>query len=486
MTSAPIGVTAEEPSQITLRPLQIDDQGVTFQWQSDPNIRRYFRNSKTPTEADHATWIQNRVQDRTNPAWVILLDGQPSGVVRIDQSGRASFEVSILVAPEAQGRNLGKTALELLQKTRPFSGFSAQVSLENQPSLALFRSAGFEEQKPGAFQTPALFGGARIALFANAKGTTGLGHAQRCLALADAIADAGMAPVVFIQGRADLKLPSSQTGVELMTLPDDADIAFVCEGAKALVVDHYDVDIADITDTARYPVIVLDDLADRPLPAALVVNGSPAARDLPYDTMAPTQYLLGSDYQIIRPGLHRSENRSRALLAEPKRLFISIGGSDPLGIASELLAITVKVLERWPHLRADFAIATPLTTPPPDHPRLQIHINPPHITELISRADIAVSAGGQTMFELVYCGIPTAVFRVADNQDRNVGAMAASDCIVDIGWADDPDWQSDLERVLEKLQLDSALRQQLSVNSLRQIDGNGARRIADSIGALLS
>ena len=47
---------------------------------------------------------------------------------------------------------------------------------------------------------------------------------------------------------------------------------------------------------------------------------------------------------------------------------------------------------------------------------LRIHRNVDHMSALMHRVDVAISAGGSTCYELARCGVPTIVASIADNQ----------------------------------------------------------------------
>jgi RimJ/RimL family protein N-acetyltransferase len=94
-------------------------------------------------------WFAKKLRD---PSCVILVaeeDGVPLGEVRLDRLDLGVAEVHIAIAPEARGRGVARAALglavsgahELLGATQ----LRAQVKPSNEPSLKLFRAAGFQE-----------------------------------------------------------------------------------------------------------------------------------------------------------------------------------------------------------------------------------------------------------------------------------------------------------------------------------------------------
>ncbi|NQU72583.1 MAG: hypothetical protein HQ514_18690 [Rhodospirillales bacterium] len=165
--------------------------------------------------------------------------------------------------------------------------------------------------------------------------------------------------------------------------------------------------------------------------------------------------------------------------------MVTIGGSDSLGISGQLLDfIGNKVCRKWPRLHIDFIIG-PFA--PQDSERnglpenLICHVNPENFADLVRQADIAISAGGQTLFELARCGVATVGFALAHNQLANLQALDRMGAIRTIGMPDGDNWLEELETELGQLIDDAQMRENLSSTCSRIIDGLGATRIANAI-----
>ena len=74
---------------------------------------------------------------------IITHGGAAAGVLRLDATGPATYEVSILVAPAYYRRGLGKAALHLARRLVPHAELHADVRVQNDASHALFKSAGY-------------------------------------------------------------------------------------------------------------------------------------------------------------------------------------------------------------------------------------------------------------------------------------------------------------------------------------------------------
>ena len=100
----------------------------------------------------------------------------------------------------------------------------------------------------------------------------------------------------------------------------------------------------------------------------------------------------------------------------------------------------------------------------------------------MSAADLAVSGGGQTLYELAATGVPTVALCLADNQEPNIAALAGVS-LLSAGRL--PEAAADgfhrIEEGCRQLAADRALRQRLSDAGRSLIDGQGAARVAEVI-----
>jgi spore coat polysaccharide biosynthesis predicted glycosyltransferase SpsG len=105
------------------------------------------------------------------------------------------------------------------------------------------------------------------------------------------------------------------------------------------------------------------------------------------------------------------------------------------------------------------------------------------MANLIASADVAVTAGGSTMWELAALGIPFVSIVVADNQRQSALAMAK------YGFPS-IDAAGDLERalpgLLNRILPDAAQRGTLSDVGRQLVDGKGAARVCAEIFRLVN
>ena len=133
--------------QIALRRLTAADADLTHRWQQYPATRRHARNPAAPSREEHLAWLARKLGDPGCVLDMVLHDGAPAGVVRLDRVERGgretACEVSIYIAPDMHGRGVGAAALGALRRLVPNMVLVAHVLPENTVSQTLFTKAGY-------------------------------------------------------------------------------------------------------------------------------------------------------------------------------------------------------------------------------------------------------------------------------------------------------------------------------------------------------
>jgi spore coat polysaccharide biosynthesis predicted glycosyltransferase SpsG len=315
-----------------------------------------------------------------------------------------------------------------------------------------------------------------VVVRTSASAASGLGHLRRCLALADALDARGgrvafavddPAADVFVRGAG---FPVEHVGGRMLPEPGAADV---------IVIDGYQYDaalVAAARDRARV-VVALEDLYDRVLPAHVVVHSGVevVAGAYPADTellLVPVHALLPSEF---------AEVPSRVYGARVGRVLVSVGAADPLGAAASLTRITREAI---PSAVVDVVVGPFFAEAAAAEDGVRLWRNPANMRSLMVDADLAVTAGGQTMLQLAACATPMVAVSLFDNQDAQLRELARRDAVVSVGrWTDD----GVAARISEALRTlaDPAARAARGRAARAAVDGGGASRVADRVVARL-
>ena len=321
--------------------------------------------------------------------------------------------------------------------------------------------------------------------------TISMGHVMRCLSVADAAATLG-AECTFITADDQPLSLIRERGYECIVLGtkwDDMEgeipeLEKVIRDRKIgrLLIDSYQVTedylrrVNSFTD-----VFYLDDLNSFVYPVHAVIDYAVYAEDGFYPDRYPgTEYYLGCRFAPLRKAF--TDPHPRVISPEAGNILIMSGGSDPFGIIGDLLeAIPVDRYNDINVICGNYNLREPeLRNRYKDTPQVHIYPHVADIWRLYEQADIAISAGGSTLYELASMGVPTITYSFADNQIPNVtyfDRYGLMPCAGDVREGNVP---AGVCRYLEEMNSPDH-RSDISRRLQERVDGKGAARLASLI-----
>lgn len=335
--------------------------------------------------------------------------------------------------------------------------------------------------------------GLRVAFITGGGPTAGLGHIRRSVALAGAFAAEDARILFLVSPDERVAGVSRAAGFETWQVSWETDEAAARDrvrafGADVAVVDSYRAspEFLGSLRVAAGQVVAVDDVADRPLPVHVVVNGGVAAEALHCQGAPDTVFLLGPRYALVDP--RYAEVPSRHGRDRVRRVFVSLGG----GEHPETLATVLAAVEAVDDLTADVALgpfgeysAELEEIARGSHGRVSVHRGLSDLRDLMLASDAAVSGAGMTLYELAATATPTVIVRMVDNQGPNVDGFARAGAALPGGSAGDPRLALALRSALGRLVDEPALRVTLGSRARSLVDGQGASRVAREIASLI-
>ena len=348
----------------------------------------------------------------------------------------------------------------------------------------------------------------KIAIRADGSLFIGMGHVMRMLALAKALQRIGH-EVVFLSrfepGLSRIRQQGFDVREVVGGLPDGAnkdyepaaDTDAVCrilatEKIDCLVTDSYRVDpmyfqrILPLVNASFY----VDDLNRFPVAVHGVINGNINAADLGYDNWpVSTHRWLGCEYNLLRPEFAAAPER---LTADSVRdLLIVAGGGDAgqllVFLINSLLAVAIAEQIALQIVAPVHSIADQeLTALAGNYPRqVKLHRGVAAMAQLMQQCDLAISAGGSTLYELCATGVPRLAIVLAANQKGIVEAMIRQELIVPLGSA--AELKSELVSAsVSQLLSDWQKRDRMNRQGRKLVDGQGALRVAHKMQELVA
>ena len=340
----------------------------------------------------------------------------------------------------------------------------------------------------------------RLLIRADAGPRVGTGHIMRTLALGQAWKrDGGQVTFVCGQLPGALIKRIEQSGFQVFQIQN-----YNCDGADAkdtqeiisvvqpqwIVLDGYRFgnQYQRTVRNSASKLLVIDDYGHASHENADVIlnQNSYASRKDYGDRQA--RVLAGSQFALLRNEFVCSANSSietKRIPAEARRILVTFGGADADNwtlkalqaiddLGKKRLIVDCVVGACYAHTAEleMFKKTTKLS--------LRLHRNVDRMDLLMMRADLAVTAGGSTCYELSRCGVPSIVASIAENEQ---GAMISVDEVDGNGQPSLKLNGSLLKKALKKLISHSEQRRSLSNRSMNLVDGKGAQRIIRAMNA---
>lgn len=186
---------------------------------------------------------------------------------------------------------------------------------------------------------------------------------------------------------------------------------------------------------------------------------------------------LGIDYVPLRKCF---ENLSAKKVKEkPSKLLIMTGGADQFNAINRILSsISIENYENIWAICGRYSQYYDELTEKYAGTNVDILYSVDNIHELMQKADIAISAGGTTIYELCACGTPSIIYTLADNQVKNAKRFDEKNIMSYTGDIRYDSFEADITNLLDYY---SQYEVRLDKSIHMKIDGCGAKRIVEFI-----
>lgn len=228
----------------------------------------------------------------------------------------------------------------------------------------------------------------------------------------------------------------------------------------------------------------LDGLLKQKYKCDILINTDLGREDSKEIDILAHRRLLGTHYSILR---EQFADCKYIVKKRCKDVFLSTGGTDPYNIRYRLLS---RLLVDFKDIGLTFHVVSGVVNNAPEllelEKREKVHLysNVDNVANIMKKCDIAISAGGTTLYELCAVGIPSISFSLADNQLEQVMLFEEKDLIVYAGDVRGEFFDDTYERIennMTRLISDYNYRNELSLKIRNVVDSKGAFKIAQCI-----
>ncbi|MCI8409817.1 MAG: UDP-2,4-diacetamido-2,4,6-trideoxy-beta-L-altropyranose hydrolase [Lachnospiraceae bacterium] len=353
----------------------------------------------------------------------------------------------------------------------------------------------------------------RITFITHGSKQLGMGHVMRCCSLAETFRQSGW-EVFFIskfylggnfikqkgfsveileKEEPQERCEEFQFGEEKELEPDMAWMSpFLLEqNPDVIFLDSYNVNSNFFKKLKSFTkcLVYLDDLAAWDYQVDIILNPNVDAEEKGYTHFHnQKKYLLGSKYNLLREEF--SNLPKREAKKEIENILITTGAADPKNMTRVFLELCQSVCPKAVcHLIIGNAFQRQEEWKKEKSHNVRIYQSPKAMSEIMLQCDIAISAGGSTLYELAACGIPTLAFLYSENQRGVVEYLSQKEYLSNIG-----DCKGFSERDTNTLEhfttqwskmVSQEKRQMIMKKQQNLFDGAGTQRVVKEIEEFL-
>jgi spore coat polysaccharide biosynthesis predicted glycosyltransferase SpsG len=312
----------------------------------------------------------------------------------------------------------------------------------------------------------------------------GFGHLARCTALYQAFESRDFTPRMVINGDGSAAAFTKGMASDVFCWFENGCLNnLLASGLDAVVIDSYwaPEPVYRAVSGAARSVVYLDDYKRLLYPPGFVVNATACPEQFLYPSREGTVYLLGEQYMPLRSVFWAVPQRP--VRESVENILLTMGGSD---MKQATLLCYQAIKAEYPAVKKTVILGhgcgpdAALLEQADERTEFVAALDAQQMKARMLEADLAVSAGGQTLYELARCGVPTLAVCVADNQSANVRGLQHKGMIEFCGRIEAPEVFVNLRAGLKKYH-DKGLRQGLAKTGKACVDGQGAFRIVDAV-----
>jgi UDP-2,4-diacetamido-2,4,6-trideoxy-beta-L-altropyranose hydrolase len=339
-----------------------------------------------------------------------------------------------------------------------------------------------------------------VFLLADAHHRIGTGHVTRCLWLAEAIRERrGRACFLLRESARFARERVEAEGFPVLLVPDEqlddagtlldqvkrrAEMAnpwMLTDGDEA---GWYELDFQRAIRSAGVRLMMIVFPIEGRFEVDILHNQNPRSLDHTYELLPDTRLLAGLEYLILAPVFRNSSWKppEKAI----RTVFVNFGGADPQDQTIRVCRLLNDRFPQWTQIvvvgglynhRAALEKTLKAKT---EGPPSRLYQNTPAMAELMREADLAITAGGLTAWELGILGVPNVVLPGSERERLTADYLAERGKIFFPGPAREVT-EDDLCRLLALLEKEPERRQRQSRGLFELLNPQGIERVVDAL-----
>ncbi len=321
----------------------------------------------------------------------------------------------------------------------------------------------------------------KITIITEGSSKIGFGHITRCLSLYQAFEERGCSVKFIVNGDSTIgSILDDNIEYEIFNwLNDTSKLLESLHKTDIIIVDSYlaNLDLYTKISESVAVSVYIDDNQRINYPKGMVVNGSINAEKLNYPHSDDVKYLLGSQYIPLRRPFW--DVPLKKINPSIQNVMVTFGGDDLRNLTPQTLETLKRHfsnLKKTVIIGKGFENISMIEKLKDEKTELIYYPDAQKMIDVMFQCDIAISAGGQTLYELARVGLPTIAIGVAHNQIHNLKNWNVAGFLELAGLWDDENLNHIIPEKIQQLQSKS-LRTKMSQNGRKFVQGQGAKKI---------
>ena len=324
----------------------------------------------------------------------------------------------------------------------------------------------------------------KIVLRADGGKEIGFGHIMRCSRLAELLDEQDFKCIFVTCGGKDAREYLERMGFEVHLVSKEKVLREIVALEPDMVINDIrgtDLEYMKALGAAGIKSINFDDVGE----GSALADAAIDANIKPDGSEDDSQYF-GADYVALDPQFTHYHGLEKEIAGYARKILILMGGSDPGELTHKVLGALSPVAVRYeitvvvgPGNKRFFDNYDGYNS---EGVRVLQEVS--CLGRLMHEADIGISSGGLTMYEMAATGTPDIVLSQAPHELDNAKIMEDKGIIVNLGMGSQA-LECWIKNEVETLAGDTARRRAMSENGKKYVDAKGMERVLSLISALV-
>lgn len=328
----------------------------------------------------------------------------------------------------------------------------------------------------------------KVYIITEGSSQVGFGHITRMLSIYQAFEERKVNPKFIVNGDDSILDIIKGTEWAMYNWIDETDrLLREIVNSDLVIVDSYLASLEiylEISKTVN-KTFYYDDFNRLNYPSGIVINGNIHSVDLDYPKSGNLEYLLGTKYLPLRREFWDIPEKS--IKRDVETIMVTFGGDDVRNLTPavmEFLTNNYPKCYKKVIVGKGFKNLNDIQKKIDKKTDLIFNADAKIMLETMLKSDLAISAGGQTLYELARVGVPTIPLLVAENQMGNVeGFIKTGFFDTNLNWSD----SSILKKIDVSINLLKGYKKRKEISKIGRslVDGNGSRNIVRKVFSIM-